>query len=77
MHLDAYLTEAVEALGPWAYVVIFATIFAETGLVVTPFLPGESLLLASGTLAGAGVLEIAMLGRCSSQPPFSATSATT
>ena len=40
---------------------IFLTIFAETGLVVAPFLPGESLLLTSGTLAGAGVLHIAVL----------------
>ena len=61
LHFDAYLTQAVEALGLWAYLAIFATIFAETGLVVAPFLPGESLLLASGTLAGAGVLHIAVL----------------
>ena len=61
LHFDAYLKQAVEALGLWAYLAIFATIFAETGLVVAPFLPGESLLLASGTLAGAGVLHIAVL----------------
>ena len=61
LHFDAYLTQAVEALGLWAYAAIFATIFCETGLVVAPFLPGESLLLASGTLAGAGVLEILVL----------------
>ena len=58
IHLDEYLTQAVEALGPWAYGAIFLTIFCETGLVVArPSLPGESLLLTSGTLAGAGVLS--------------------
>jgi len=61
VELDQYLAQAVETLGPWAYGAIFLTIFAETGLVVTPFLPGESLLLTSGTLAGAGVLHIAVL----------------
>jgi membrane-associated protein len=61
LHFDSYLTQAVEALGLWAYAAIFLTIFCETGLVVAPFLPGESLLLASGTLAGAGVLHIAVL----------------
>lgn len=61
VHLDEYLTQAVQALGLWAYAAIFVTIFGETGLVVTPFLPGESLLLTSGTLAGAGVLRIAAL----------------
>jgi membrane-associated protein len=61
VQLDEYLGQAVEALGPWAYGAIFLTIFGETGLVVTPFLPGESLLLTSGTLAGAGVLNIAVL----------------
>ena len=61
LHLDVSLTQAVEQLGAWAYAAIFATIFAETGLVVVPFLPGESLLLTSGTLAGAEILEIAVL----------------
>jgi membrane-associated protein len=61
VELDQYLAQAVDALGPWAYGAIFLTIFAETGLVVMPFLPGESLLLTSGTLAGAGVLHIVVL----------------
>jgi len=61
LHLDVYLAQLVEQYGVWAYAAIFATISAETGLVVTPFLPGESLLLTSGTLAGAGILEIAVL----------------
>ena len=61
VQLDEYLAQAVQALGPWAYGAIFLTIFCETGLVVLPFLPGESLLLTSGTLAGAGVLNIVVL----------------
>lgn len=61
VYLDEYLTQAVEALGLWAYGAIFVTVFSETGLVVAPFLPGESLLLTSGTLAGAGILHIAVL----------------
>ena len=61
LHLDVYLAELVEQLGAWVYAAIFATIFAETGLVVVPFLPGESLLLTSGTLAGSDILDVAVL----------------
>ena len=61
LNLDAHLAELVEQLGAWVYAAIAFTIFAETGLVVTPWLPGESLLLTSGTLAGAGILDIAIL----------------
>lgn len=61
MNLDVHLAELVEAAGPWVYVIIAFTIFAETGLVVTPWLPGESLLLTSGTLAGADLLDIRVL----------------
>lgn len=61
LHLDAHLTELVATVGGWAYGALFVTIFAETGLVVMPFLPGESLLLTSGTLAGSGLLSIAVL----------------
>ncbi len=61
LHLDVHLAELAVQLGPWAYAAVFATIFAETGLVVAPFLPGESLLLTSGTLAGADILQIAVL----------------
>jgi membrane-associated protein len=49
-HLDVHLRTGGQALGPWLYVVLFAIIFAETGLVVTPFLPGDSLLFTVGTL---------------------------
>jgi membrane-associated protein len=61
LQLDVYLAQLVEAWGAWVYAAIFTIIFCETGLVVAPFLPGESLLLASGTLAGAGILEIVAL----------------
>ncbi len=51
LHLDAHLNQWAEDLGPWTYVLLFAIVFAETGLVVTPFLPGDSLLFAVGALA--------------------------
>jgi membrane-associated protein len=51
LHLDRHLNAWAEQLGPWLYVVLFAIIFCETGLVVTPFLPGDSLLFAVGALA--------------------------
>jgi membrane-associated protein len=50
-HLNRYLNEWAGWMGPWLYVVLFAVVFAETGLVVTPFLPGDSLLFAVGALA--------------------------
>ncbi len=51
LHLDAHLNEWATALGPWLYAVLFLVVFCETGLVVTPFLPGDSLLFAIGALA--------------------------
>ncbi|HMO37169.1 MAG TPA: hypothetical protein PKA06_14105, partial [Gemmatales bacterium] len=51
LHLDKHLNDWAAVLGPWLYVVVFAIIFCETGLVVTPFLPGDSLLFALGALA--------------------------
>jgi membrane-associated protein len=51
LHLDQFLGEWVVWMGPWLYAVLFAVIFCETGLVVTPFLPGDSLLFAVGALA--------------------------
>lgn len=57
LHLDRYLADIAATYGPWIYGVLFAVVFAETGLVVTPFLPGDSLLFAAGALAGAGVLS--------------------
>ena len=51
LHLDAHLNQWAADLGPWTYVLLFAIVFCETGLVVTPFLPGDSLLFAVGALA--------------------------
>jgi len=51
LHLDQHLVEWTTTMGPWLYVLLFAVVFAETGLVVTPWLPGDSLLFAVGTLA--------------------------
>lgn len=53
LHLDRHLQDILLLLGPWVYVILFAIIFCETGLVVTPFLPGDSLLFALGTIAAA------------------------
>src|SRR5262245_43432814 len=51
LHLDQHLNVWAGTLGPWLYVILFAVLFCETGLVVTPFLPGDSLLFAVGALA--------------------------
>ena len=51
LHLDKHLVELVDWAGPWSYIVLFAIVFAETGLVVTPFLPGDSLLFAAGAIS--------------------------
>lgn len=58
IHIDEYLANIIGLFGNWSYVVLFLIIFAETGLVVTPFLPGDSLLFAVGALAGGGFLNI-------------------
>ena len=51
LHLDAHLVELLRDYGFWVYLILFAIVFAETGFVVTPFLPGDSLLFAAGALA--------------------------
>ena len=51
LHLDKHLVELLRDFGPWIYLILFLIIFSETGLVVTPFLPGDSLLFAAGALA--------------------------
>jgi membrane-associated protein len=57
LHVDEHLMALAVAYGPWIYALLFAVVFAETGLVVTPLLPGDSLLFAAGALAGAGILD--------------------
>jgi membrane-associated protein len=57
MHLDRHLAEVIQAYGNWTYALLFAIVFLETGLVVTPLLPGDSLLFAAGSFAALGVLD--------------------
>ncbi|MDD1642951.1 MAG: DedA family protein [Methylococcaceae bacterium] len=61
IHLDKYLPIIVQSFGIWAYVLVFIVIFCETGLVVTPILPGDSLLFALGAIAAQGALNIEAL----------------
>jgi membrane-associated protein len=58
MHLDTYLGAIIKDYGMWTHVLLFIVIFCETGLVVTPFLPGDSLLFAAGTFAALGALDL-------------------
>jgi membrane-associated protein len=57
LHLDRHLAEIIAQYGVWTYLILFLIVFAETGLVITPFLPGDSLLFAAGTFAGLGSLD--------------------
>src|SRR5687767_7910114 len=61
VHFDTYLEQFVQTYGVWVYAALFLIIFAETGLVVTPFLPGDSLLFAAGALAATGAFNIWIL----------------
>ena len=61
LHVDVYLLDLVKTYGAWIYGMLFAIVFAETGLVVTPILPGDSLLFAAGALAASGALDIRLL----------------
>ena len=61
LHIDVYLLDIVTTYGAWIYGVLFAVVFAETGLVVTPILPGDSLLFAAGALAASGALDVRVL----------------
>ncbi|QXH35279.1 DedA family protein [Pseudomonas muyukensis] len=61
LHLDAYLDLLVANYGPWIYAILFAVIFCETGLVVMPFLPGDSLLFIAGAVAAGGGMDPVLL----------------
>ena len=58
LHLDKHLSALIQSYGLWTYLILFTIIFLETGLVVTPFLPGDSLLFAAGTFASAKALKV-------------------
>ena len=58
LHLDRYLVDLVTRFGGWTYAILFLIIFCETGLVLMPFLPGDSLLFAIGALASTGALDV-------------------
>lgn len=59
LHIDRHLADLVAQYGLWIYGILFLIVFCETGLVVTPFLPGDSLLFAAGAIAAAGGMDIA------------------
>lgn len=58
LHLDTHLSQVIAQYGTWTYLILFVIVFCETGLVVTPFLPGDSLLFAAGTFAALGQLDV-------------------
>ena len=61
LHVDVHLANFVQAYGTWVYVLLFAIIFVETGVVVMPFLPGDSLLFVVGALCGAGLMNLPLV----------------
>ncbi len=61
VHLDEHLLWVAQTYGAWIYAVLFLIVFCETGLVVTPFLPGDSLLFVAGTIAGAGEMNVHLM----------------
>ncbi len=61
LHMDKHLPELVKSLGYWSYAALFLVIFVETGLVIFPFLPGDSLLFAAGAVAALGGLDVLLL----------------
>src|ERR671918_46963 len=61
LHLDQHLSQVIAQYGIWTHLILFLIVFAETGLVVTPFLPGDSLLFAAGTFAALGSLDLWLL----------------
>jgi membrane-associated protein len=61
IHIDVHMSAIIQAYGAWTYLILFLIIFCETGLVVTPLLPGDSLLFAAGTFAAKGDLDVMWL----------------
>ena len=61
VNLDRHLAALLQQYGPWVYLLLFAIIFSETGFVVTPFLPGDSLLFVAGALAAGGGMDVHLL----------------
>jgi membrane-associated protein len=61
LHLDRHLSTIIQDYGGWTYLILFLIIFCETGLVVTPILPGDSLLFAIGTFAARGALDVSLV----------------
>lgn len=61
LHIDQHLVEIIEQFGGWSYGILFAIVFVETGVVIMPFLPGDSLLFASGTFAALGAFDLTAL----------------
>lgn len=61
LHLDSYLSLLISQYGTWVYAILFLVIFCETGLILLPFLPGDSLLFISGAMCGAGGMELSIL----------------
>jgi len=61
LHLDKHLSQVISQYGTWTHLILFLIVFCETGLVVTPFLPGDSLLFAAGTFAALGALDVRLI----------------
>ena len=61
IHIDQHLIEIIQIFGGWSYAILFLIVFVETGIVIFPFLPGDSLLFASGAFAAMGAFNIALL----------------
>ncbi len=61
LHLDKYLGQIIQDYGTWTYLILFFVIFMETGFVITPFLPGDSLIFAAGAFAGLGYMNVGVL----------------